>query len=261
MGVLEGKVAIVTGSGRGIGRGIALEYAAEGASVVVASRTRTTVDEVVNLIQSEGGRAIGVSVDVGVPEQIDAMVDQALREYGGVDILVNNAQSFGTQLAPVGMYVDRPIEEFPEAEWDWMFETGAKATLRGMKAVFPHMKERGGKIINFGSRLGITSIKYAAAYSANKEAIRSLTRTAAREWGRYGINVNVINPIIETDAVREGFEMHPGLADQTRRTIPMGFIGQPRDHGGRVAVFLASSDSDYLTGMTFFVDGGKTMTP
>jgi NAD(P)-dependent dehydrogenase (short-subunit alcohol dehydrogenase family) len=261
MGVLNGKVAIITGAGRGIGRGISLEYAAEGACVVVASRTRSTVDEVTDLIRHEGGEAVGVTVDVAETAQITAMVESAVAAFGTVDVLVNNAQGFGTKLAPVGVYADHPLEDYPEDEWDWMFDTGVKATLRCMKAVFPYMRDHGGKIINFGSRIGVHSDPYAAAYGANKEAIRALTRTAAREWGKYGISVNVINPIIETDSARDRFEAHPKLADHLRRTIPLGFLGQPREHVGRVAVFLAGPDSDYITGMTFFVEGGLTMLP
>jgi NAD(P)-dependent dehydrogenase (short-subunit alcohol dehydrogenase family) len=201
MTALQGRVAIVTGAGRGIGRGIALEYALEGASVVVASRSPDTVDSVVAEIHQAGGTACGAVCDVGYPEQIHEMVDAAVARYGTVDILVNNAQSFGSADSPAGSPTDRDLETFPLDEWDWMFQTGVKATLSAMQAVFPHMKRAGaGKIINFGSRIGIVCRPHAAAYAANKEAIRALTRVAANEWGRHQINVNVINPSAATPA-------------------------------------------------------------
>jgi NAD(P)-dependent dehydrogenase (short-subunit alcohol dehydrogenase family) len=261
MGILKGQVAIVTGASRGIGKAIAMEYASEGAHVAVASRTSSTVEAVVASIEEAGGSAMGVTCDVGDRDAIYAMVERTIERFGGVDILVNNAQSFGTRKepsasAPVGL-----MEDLSEEEFDWTFETGAKATLRAMQAVFPSMKERGGgRIINFGSRRGILSHPESAAYNATKEAIRSLTRTAAVAWGQYGIRANVINPVIETDAARSDFELHPGLKEKARKQIPLRYWGQPRDCA-RIAVFLAGPDSAYLTGMTFFAEGGATTLP
>ncbi len=130
-----------------------------------------------------------------------------------------------------------------------------------MQAVFPHMQARGGgRIINFGSRRGITSEPDSAAYNCSKEAIRALSRTAANGWGQYGINVNVINPVIETDAARGMFAQQPGIRDRTEKAIPLRRWGTPHDCA-RVAVFLAGPDASYLTGMTFTVDGGLTSLP
>lgn len=260
-GVLAGKVAIVTGASRGIGRAIAEEYAAEGARVVVASRTVATVNEVVAEIHAKGGTALGIECDVGCPDQLRALVDKTIEVFGGVDILVNNAQSFGTRAKPLGYAQDCPLEDLSEDEWDWTFETGAKATLRLMQLVFPHMKARGGgRIINFGSRRGVMSPPVSAAYNACKEAIRSLTRTAANGWGQFGINVNVINPVIETDAARGIFLQHPEVRKKAEQEIPLRRWGQPHDCA-RVAVFLAGPDSSYITGMTFMVEGGLTTLP
>ncbi|MCW2623263.1 MAG: Short-chain dehydrogenase [Frankiales bacterium] len=261
MGVLDGKIAIVTGAGRGIGRAIAEEYAAEGARVVVASRTRSTVDEVVEGIRARGGEALGITCDVGSADQIRSLVEQTVTAFGGVDILVNNAQSFGTKEAPRNSSEPTALEDVSEAEWDWNFETGVKASLRAMQAVFPHMKARGGgRILNFGSRRGIMCNPESASYNCNKEAVRALTRTAANGWGQYGINVNVLNPVILTDAAQSVFDDHPGQREQTEAMIPLRKWGVPRD-AARVAVFLAGPDSSYLTGMTFVVEGGLTTLP
>jgi NAD(P)-dependent dehydrogenase (short-subunit alcohol dehydrogenase family) len=261
VGVLEGKIAIVTGAGRGIGRAIAQEYAKEGARVVVSSRTPSTVDEVVDSIREAGGEALPVVCDVGDKAQVSSMVEQAVSTYGTVDILVNNAQSFGTQAAPTGHSVPYLLEDVDEDEWDWVFETGVKATLRGMKAVFPHMLANGGgRIINFGSRRGIFCNADSVSYNANKEATRALSRTAANAWGPHGITVNVLNPVIETDSARGVFADKPGTRESTQQQIPMRRWGQPEDCA-RVAVFVAGPDASYLTGMTFMVEGGMTTLP
>lgn len=259
MNILKDKVAIVTGAGRGIGRAIAEEFAAEGAKVVVASRTRKTVDEAVAAITASGGTAFGITCDMGDGEQVRAMVAQAAAHFGGVDILVNNAQGFGTKAEPRGVNPPTPLEEFSEAEWDWVFATGLKGTLIAMQAAFPHMKAAGGgAVINFGSMRGTIATPHTAAYNATKEAIRALSRTAANEWGQYGIRVNVINPVIETDAYRE--DVPPDARDAFTATIPLRFIGQPSD-AARVAVFLAGPDSRYLTGQTLYTDGGLVSMP
>jgi len=256
---LEGKTAIVTGAGRGIGRGIAVAYGREGANVVIASRTKSTVDSAVSEIEAEGGRAIGIACDVGRRDDIFAMVAKTASAFGTIDILVNNAQGFGTAQRPTPTPRLTALEDFDEEEWEYTFRTGALATLWGMKAVFPWMKDRGGKIINFGSSLGQIGGEGTAAYNATKEAIRALSRTAAREWGKYKINVNVINPAVVTDAMLGYLNAHPEQAQAMLGQVPLRRWGDPVKDAGGLAVFLASSDGDYLTGMTFQLDGGGSM--
>jgi NAD(P)-dependent dehydrogenase (short-subunit alcohol dehydrogenase family) len=256
---LEGKVAIVTGAGRGIGRGIAIAYAREGANVVVASRTESTVDSTVTEIQAEGGTAFGIACDVGRRDDMFAVVAKTVTAFATVDILVNNAQGFGTERRPTPTPLPTPLEDFDEEEWEYTFRTGALATLWGMKAVFPWMKDRGGKIINFGSYLGQIGGEGTAAYNATKEAIRALSRTAAREWGKYKINVNVINPAVMTGALTGYLGAHPDQAEPLLAQIPLHRWGDPVKDAGGLAIFLASSDADYLTGMTFQLDGGGSM--
>ena len=148
MGQLDGKVAIVTGAGRGIGKGIAKVFAREGAKVVVASRTPATVASVVAEIEAEGFIAFGVVVDVSNKEQIFNMVAETVKKFGTVDILVNNAQGFGTAEKPRASTIPTPMEDTDDAEWEYTFRTGATATLWAMQAVFPHMKKAGyGRIV------------------------------------------------------------------------------------------------------------------
>lgn len=258
--ILEGKVAIVTGAGRGIGRAIAQAYAEEGAQVAVVSKTRTTVDEVVAAIESKGGSALGITCDVGKRTQIEAAVAQTVARFGGVDILVNNAQGFGTEAKPTSANPETPLESFGEAEWDWVVNTGLKATLYSMQACFPHMKARGGgRIINFGSMRGIIATPYTAAYNVTKEATRALSRTAAKEWGQFGINVNIINPVIATDSYFADLPT-PESRRQFENTVPIRRVGTPQDCA-RVAVYLAGPDSAIFTGVTFPVDGGLDSRP
>lgn len=262
MGKLDGKVAIVTGAGRGIGRAIALGYAAEGACVTVASRTPATVDAVVAEVEAGGADALGVTADVGERDDVERMVATTVECFGRVDILVNNAQAFGSKERPEGSPGYVPVEDFPDDVWDHTFQTGLKGTLYGMQAAFPHMRDQGGgKIINFGSGNGIGAMKGSAAYNATKEAIRALSRTAAAEWGKHGIYVNVIIPTMITDSAHAFFEARPGIEDKLVTQIPLRRFGDVERDIAPVAVFLGSSDSDYVTGQAIHVDGGQILRP
>ena len=257
---IKGKVAVVTGAGRGIGRGIAIAYGRAGVKVVVASRSQGTVDKVVSEIKGDGGVALGLTCDVGNRDQVFQMVAAAAEAFGSVDILVNNAQSFGTAKKPTGAIIPQPLETFDEDEWEYTYRTGLLSTLWGMKAVFPHMKARGGKIVNMSSLAGFNGVAGMAAYGATtKEGVRGLSRTAAREWGKYKINVNIIHPHVRSDAMNDFEREHPEYMAQILAGIPMGRHGDAVQDAGGVAVFLASSNSDYITGMTFMLDSDLFM--
>jgi NAD(P)-dependent dehydrogenase (short-subunit alcohol dehydrogenase family) len=260
--ILKDKVAIVTGAGRGIGRAIALSYGREGAKVVVASRTQSTVDEVAKQIRDEGGTAVGVACDVGKRDQVFGTVKRAVDAYGTVHILVNNAQGFGTEASPQPSTVFVACEDTNEDEWEYTLRTGPTASLWFMKAVFPHMKKQHyGKIINFASSSGQIGFPGNTCYNAAKEAIRAISRTAAREWGQYGINVNIINPALETRAFDAWKKARPEFVESLKQQIPMRRLGDPEKDGGPLAVFLASPGSDYMTGSTFMLEGGMHTLP
>jgi NAD(P)-dependent dehydrogenase (short-subunit alcohol dehydrogenase family) len=249
MNELKHKVAIVTGAGRGIGQGIAI------ANVVVTSRTAATVDAVTRQIRDGGGEATGFTVDVGNRSQVYAMIDQAVKAYGALDILVNNAQGFGTQAKPQGCTVMGPLEEIDEDEMEYSYRTGLQGTFWAMRAAFPHLKSRGGTIINFGSTAGEIGHAGSTSYNITKGAVRALSKTAAREWGKHNITVNIINPMLETDAFRNFDKGHPEEFRELVRGIPLGRLGDVKE-AGSLAVFLAGNGARYLTGMTFYVDGG-----
>ena len=247
---LEGKVAIVTGAGQGIGRGIALAFAKEGATVVIAEFNPQTCEETAKEIRQLGKECVGLVCDIADYGQVEKMVKEVVTRCGSVDILVNNA---------MGHTGPKSVEELEDADFDIVLQTGTKATWYCCKAVFPHMKGRGGKIINMASAMGIIGLPGTASGSAAKEGIRGFTRVAAREWGKHKININVICPSAVTAAFEEFAKAQPEVVKQALASVPLGRFGDPEKDIGRVAVFLASEDADYLTGQVLYVDGGVVM--
>jgi len=250
MGRLDGRVAIITGAGQGIGRGIARRYAREGAAVIVAEVNRDTGAQVESEINDElGGRATFVPTDVLEREQVEAAVDAAVAEYGSADILVNNAY--------VAAGFDR-FERKPADDLLLAFRGGPLHTYWAMQAVFPHMKaQRWGRIVNFVSLNGINAHQYSADYNAAKLGILAITRTAAREWAKHNILANCIAPAAASPAYEAFAEAAPDNAAEMLKENPIGRMGDPEHDIGGVALFLASEDSDYITGMTMFADGGS----
>jgi 2-hydroxycyclohexanecarboxyl-CoA dehydrogenase len=246
---VDDKVIIVTGSGRGVGKGMALHLGKGGARVVVAEWKEHLLTETCAELTALGVENLGVVCDIQRKDQIDAMVAQTVERFGRVDALVNNAQTF----RPLS-----PIADVTEDDVDVFYTSGVKGTLWAMQAVYPHMKAQGwGRIVNFASSMGITGGTGFAAYNASKEAIRALTRTAAREWGADGIVVNAIAPAAAT---------HHGEAGKQSegyrifiQNCPMGRQGDPELDIAPIAWFLCSDASRYLTGHTFMADGGAFM--
>ncbi len=246
---LVGKVAVVTGAGKGIGREIAIEYAKEGANVVVGARTKADIDAVVSEIQELGGEALAIPCDVSDAKSVQRLIDGALERFQKIDILINNAGISRTAL----------IEKTTDDLWNSVININLTGTFYCIRAVIPHfMKKRplGGKIINFTS----TAAKYGnfgqAAYVSSKWAIVALTKTAARELSRYKVHVNCIMPgYIETPMTAGTPTVYK---EQTIAQIPLMRTGTSNDVA-KAAVFLGSKDSDYMTGTIIQVDGGLRM--
>lgn len=251
--LLSGKVAIITGSGRGIGRGIALAFAREGAKVVVNSATRTC-EKVADEIKALGGEVIPVRTDVSNFDEVKKMVNTALEKFGKIDVLVNNAGIF------VGL---APLVELTDESWDRVFAVNLKGVFYCCKAVIPHMMERrSGKIINISSIDPMRGAGFPMSgthYASSKAGVIALTKCLARELGPYGICVNSIAPgEIETDLSAEELAT-PEQRAEFGKQIPLGRVGQPEDVA-KVAVFLASNLADYVTGEIIKCDGGWQMT-
>ena len=246
---LEGKVAVVTGCSQGIGLAIAQSFAREGAAVVISARRDDAIQEAARQIRESGGKAIGVQSDVANREDVKRTIATAADEFGRIDILVNNAQS--TRQAKIEDITDEAIQ--------LTFGSGLFGTLYHMQAAFPHLRKNGGSIINFGTRQGIYGEPGDGIYGANKEGIRGLSRSAAREWGQFGIRVNVINPAAASPAAKEFLEANPERAQQYYDAISLGRFGEPDGDIAPIAVFLASEESRYLTGQTLNADGGQIM--
>lgn len=249
-GRLHGRAAIVTGAALGVGRGIARAFAREGASVLVADVDEVAGRATVQALRADfGACAEFTRTDVGVRAEVLAMVETARERFGTVDVLVNNAWA--------GRGLGR-VEHKGDAEFEGAFRIGCMAAVWSMQAVFPLMKARGGgRIINLASLNGVNAHVGTADYNVAKEALRALTRTAAREWAPHQICCNVICPGARTEAF-ERFAAHsPDNARAIVAANPMGRLGDPETDIGPVAVFLAGDDSRYLTGNTLFVDGGS----
>lgn len=250
---LSGHTIIVTGGTRGIGLGIVRVLARAGAELVVTGRKPERLERIAEELRTAGVPHRTLQADVAKPETSQAVARATLDAFGKIDGLVANAQSF----RPV-----TKLEDVTESDFDLVLATGPKGTLFLMQAVLPAMRERGrGRIVTFGSSMGNTGVPGYGPYSAAKEAVRSLTRTAAREWGPYGITVNCVCPASvahRMPVADEGSERAKAFAEMYA-DHPLGRDGDPEKDIAPAVTFLLSDASQYLTGQTFMVDGGGTM--
>lgn len=246
--VLAGRVAVVTGGGRGLGRAIALALAEAGADVVVAARSVEEIGRVAGEVGKRGRRSLAVPTDITDEETVERLIRRTVDELGGLDILVNN--SGVVHMAPL-------LETSPE-DWDRVVATNLRGTYLCMRTAGRHFAEKGsGKVINVSSNLAFKGRPRFSAYSASKAAIAALTRTAAVEWARFGVQVNAVAPgYVETDMnaeLRTDKELYARVVNQ----IPARRMARAEEIGPLV-VYLASPASDFLTGETIVIDGGET---
>jgi len=249
MNRLQDKVAIVTGAGQGIGRGVVRRFASEGAITLIAEIKPKTGEQTAAEIAADFGvKSKFVRTDMSSKESVIGMIDSTVAEFGRVDILVNNAWSGATYSR---------LEYKTDEEMERAMRIGVMAAFWAMQAVFPHMRSSGGgRIINMCSLNGVNAHMYTVEYNTAKEALRTLTRTAAREWARHNILANAICPAAATPAYEMFARSSPENAALVLQQNPMGRMGDPELDIGGVALFLASDDSRYVTGNTIYADGG-----
>ena len=266
MGFLTGKTAIITGAGRAvlsdgrcgsIGYGIATAYAKEGANLVITGRNvKKLEDAKEELERLYGIKVLVVQADVAAGNDNEAtvkkVVDEAIKEFGRIDVLINNAQASASGVA----LADHTTEQF-----DLAMYSGLYATFYYMKACYPYLKETKGSVVNFASGAGLFGNFGQCAYAAAKEGIRGLTRVAATEWGKDGINVNIVCPLAWTAQLEQFKNAYPDAFDKNVHMPPMGHFGDSELEIGRVCVQLAHPDFKYMTGETLTLEGGLGQRP
>lgn len=244
---LTGKVAVVTGASKGIGASIAKHLADEGAAVVVNYATsKEGADRVVSAITDKGGKAIAVQANIAKEADIRRLFNEAKKAFGQIDVLVNNA----------GIYEFAPIENVTPAHFHKMFDLNVLGLILASQEAVKHIGPNGGSIINISSVVSTAAPAATSVYSATKAAVDAVTRSLAKELGSRKIRVNSINPgMVETEGVHAAGISESDFRKQVEAQTPLGRIGQPQDIAP-AAVFLASSDSSWITGETFYISGG-----
>lgn len=246
-GKLNGKIAVVTGASKGIGAGIAKEFAAEGAAVIVNyASSKTDAEKVVNEITKRGGKAVAVQGSVTKKDDVEKLFSAAEKAFGKLDILVNNA----------GVYEFVPLEDITEQQFHKMFDTNVLGMLLATQEALKHFTAEGGSIINIGSLASSLTPPTGVVYNATKGAVDAITRTLAKELGPRKIRVNSINPgmVITEGAVAGGYT-EGDMRNMFESMTPLGRVGQPDDIAP-AAVFFASDDSKWVTGETLLIAGG-----
>jgi NAD(P)-dependent dehydrogenase (short-subunit alcohol dehydrogenase family) len=247
---LTDKVALITGAGQGVGLGIATAFAQEGASLVITGRQEPKLLAAAAELRKFGAQVRHVVADSRLREAARLAVAAAIEHFGRLDVLVNNAQSSMN---------GKPFIDLDDAAIDLTLESGLRGTINHMQEAFPHLKVNGGSVINLGSREGIFGGPGMSVYAATKEGVRGLSRSVAREWGRFGIRVNVLCPAALSPAAVDYLASHPEEEKMYLAQTALNYFGDPYKDIGPVAVFLASSESRYVTGQTINADGGQVM--
>ena len=250
---LNGKVAIITGGGKGIGFGLARAFAREGADLVITGRNEGRLIEAKKKLESEYCiNVLTIAADGADEEAIKRVVAAAVDRFGRIDTLINNAQVSKSGL---------PLVEHTREDLDLAINSGLYAAFFYMKECYPYLKESKGSVINFASGAGLFGKLGQSSYAAAKEGVRGMSRVAAAEWGPDGIRVNVVCPLAMTESLQDWKENYPDLFAKTIQGIPLGRFADPTEDIGRVCVFLASDDASYVTGETITLQGGSGLRP
>ena len=254
MGIdLSGKAGIVTGGASGIAKGMSTALMKAGMAVTVTDINPTTLAKATEFYDTiEGARHLALIADGTKDDDVNNAVQQTVDAFGRIDLVINCAQ------ASIG---DLEVQDHTIETIMVGVDSGFLASFRYMKAAYPYLKESHGAVVNFASQAGLIGNWGMLPYNAAKEAIRALTRTAAREWGKDGISVNTIIPGSLTEGSKKFFDEHPEHYKNSMANIPMGRLGDPEKDLGSLAVFLASEGSRYITGDTFNMDGGRVLRP
>ncbi len=246
---LANKTALITGGSQGVGLGIALALASEGANIFIVGRTENTLEKACAEIEERGVKAGFVTCDVTVKQDLENAVEKCVAQFGGVDILVNNAQ-----IVPLG-----PINALTEENFEIGWTSGPLATLRMMKLCYPYLKN-GGHIVNLlSSAMRRWDMANYGGYSAVKAAIHELTRAAACEWGEDGIRVNAIMPHAKSPALANWIDNNPAEAEAFQASIPLKRIGECEEDIGAFVALMCNDKAGYLTGQTIGLDGGQAL--
>ena len=250
---LQDNVTIITGGGKGIGFGLAQAFAEEGSDLVLTGRTESRLLTAKEELETRYGiRVLPIVADGADEEAIRGVVRKTIETFGRIDTLVNNAQVSRSGL---------PLIEHTKEDFDMAIYSGLYAAFFYMRECFPYLKETKGSVINFASGAGMFGKLGQASYAAAKEGIRGMSRVAAAEWGPDGVRVNVICPLAMTESLQQWRENFPDLYEKTIQGIPLGHFADPKSDIGRVCVFLASKDAEYVTGETITLQGGSGLRP
>lgn len=250
---MKGKVVLITGGGKGIGRGVSEAFAEEGADLVITGRQECALIKAKEELEASYGiQVLPIRADGSCEEDVCHVIEETAKTYGRLDVLINNAMASksGTML------IDHKKEDFELA-----VNTGLYAVFFYMKEAYPYLKESKGAVINFASGAGFAGRIGQSSYAAAKEGIRGLSRVAATEWGPDGINVNIVCPLVETPQMLKWKEEHPDHYAQTIKGIPLNRFGDAKKDVGRTCVFLASEDASFISGETIVLQGGSGLRP
>lgn len=250
---MKNKVVIITGGGKGIGYGIARAFSKAGANVVITGRTEQSLLDAKKQLEDEFHNVVEAFVADGADEQaVKNVIKQTVMKFGHIDTIINNAQNSKSGVL---------LKDHTKEDFDAAIYSGLYATFFYMKEAYPYLKESQGSIINFASGAGLFGKEGQSSYAAAKEGIRGLSRVAATEWGKDGIRVNVLCPLVETPGLADWKEKYPELYQKTIQGIPLGRFGDAEHDVGGICLFLASDAARYITGETITMQGGSGLRP